>query len=208
MEGVRRRINQAAPAAARSWRRARRRARALRGDRAFARHDLVGPGDFWQEKRAWQIAFLKDRCGLLPAHRFLDIGCGTLRGGIPIIEYLEPEHYTGLEVRPHVLDEAREELELYPAAAAKRPNLVLSTGFPGLPDLGQFDKAWGFSVLIHMADPIARECFPVVTRPESFYQGLAEAAGLRVEDLGTLASLGHSFGLRGDSHHMLRVTRP
>jgi hypothetical protein len=49
--------------------------------------------------------------------------------------------------------------------------------------------------------------FPVVSRPESFYQGLAEAAGLQVEDLGTLASLGHRFGLRGDSHHMLRVTR-
>jgi hypothetical protein len=175
---------------------------------------------------------------LLRHHRFLDIGCGTLRGGIPIIEYLEPGHYTGLEVRPHVLEEARKELALHPAAAAKCPNLVLSEGFPALPDLGPIDQAWGFSVLIHMADPIARDCFayagrvlsqrgvfhanvhigptgdaqggagfPVVSRPESFYQGLAEAAGLQVEDLGTLASLGHSFGLRGDSYHMLRVTR-
>ena len=38
------------------------------------------------------------------------VGCGTLRGGIPLIDYLAPGHYAGVEVRGDVLDEGRREL--------------------------------------------------------------------------------------------------
>ena len=58
------------------------------------RHGMVGPPYLWKMKREFQIKFLTDM-DLKPDHYLLDLGCGTLRGGIPIIEYLEIGHYFG-----------------------------------------------------------------------------------------------------------------
>jgi len=52
---------------------------------AEQRHGLVGPARLWKMKRDFQIGFLKN-FGLKPDNVLLDLGCGTLRGGIPIIE--------------------------------------------------------------------------------------------------------------------------
>ena len=75
------------------------------------RHDWVGPG-YHEMKRDFQITSLKS-LGLQPRHVFLDLGCGTLRGGIPIIDYLETGNYWGVDVRSKVLSEARNELAEY-----------------------------------------------------------------------------------------------
>jgi SAM-dependent methyltransferase len=186
-------------------------------------------------KREFQIGFLRDR-GLEPQHRLIDVGCGTLRGGITLIEYLEAGHYTGLDVRQEALDEGREEL----AAAGledKQPRLVCSDDLASL-DLGTAsDFAWAFAVLIHMPDEVAASCismaarnlrpggrffatvnigdqsegqwreFPVVHRSLEFYSGLAERSGFSLEVLGNLASLGHRGGLSGDHSIMLELTR-
>ena len=61
------------------------------------RHSLVGPAHLWEIKRAFQIQFLQS-VGLTPDQYLLDMGCGTLRGGIPIIKYLEPGHYYGIRI--------------------------------------------------------------------------------------------------------------
>jgi cyclopropane fatty-acyl-phospholipid synthase-like methyltransferase len=74
------------------------------------RHALVGPADLWESKRRFQKNFLL-RAGLKPHHRLLDFGCGTLRGGIPIIDYLDAGNYIGLDVRTETLKEACVELE-------------------------------------------------------------------------------------------------
>ena len=58
----------------------------------------------WRKKRAFQIEFLIKN-GLQPHHHIIDVGCGTLRGGIPIIDYLDPENYACLDVRATVLEE-------------------------------------------------------------------------------------------------------
>jgi SAM-dependent methyltransferase len=208
-------------------------------DAKAERHALVGPADLWKEKRDWQIGFLRDR-GLAPSDRFLDVGCGTLRGGIPVIAYLDAGNYTGFDVRDIAIDEARKELASYPELAAKDATIILSTGFDTLPELGPVEVAWSFSVLIHMEDEISSACllylgknlgpggvyygnvnvgdentsrlgkegFPVVTRPLSFYASLAANAGLAMTDLGTLRSLGHDFGVKGDDHAMLEFRRP
>jgi SAM-dependent methyltransferase len=207
-------------------------------DEKSERHRLVGPAHLWKEKREWQIAFLLTR-GLRRSDRFLDVGCGTLRGGIPIIDYLDEGNYTGIDVRPIAIEEAKKELAGYPNLAEKNARLILSTGFDTLPDLGLIDRAWSFSVLIHMQDDISSACllflgrtlrpggiynatanlgethtsrigkegFPVFRRPIAFYAELAEAAGLTMEDLGTLRSLGHELNV-GDDHHMLEFQRP
>src|SRR5215470_4161956 len=73
------------------------------------RHALVGASHLWKMKRDFQIQFLKTMA-LQPQHYLLDLGCGTLRGGIPLIGYLDEGHYTGVEVREATLKEARKEL--------------------------------------------------------------------------------------------------
>jgi len=186
------------------------------------RHALVGPAHLWQMKRAFQIDYLR-RMGLRPEHHLLDLGCGTLRGGIPLIEYLGQGHYTGLEVRAEVLAEARSELAAA-GCAHKEPHLVHVGDLAALELPTRFEFVWAFSVLIHMDDAtlaqavglVARhlapegrffanvrlgaareerwERFPVVTRALEFYQGHGARHGLTVEDLGPLSELGHRSG--------------
>ena len=67
------------------------------------RHALVGPAHLWEMKRDFQIQFLK-AMGMKPEHYLFDIGCGTLRGGIPLISYLHSGHYFGAEVRAEALE--------------------------------------------------------------------------------------------------------
>jgi cyclopropane fatty-acyl-phospholipid synthase-like methyltransferase len=184
-------------------------------------------------KREFQIEFLRS-AGLRPEHYLLDIGCGTLRGGIPIIQYLERSHYYGTEVRAEVLAEAYNELE--EAGIDKDPILILSKDVSKL-DLGQaFNFVWAYSVLIHLSDEVLRdvlrfvrahlaedgrflanvniakrqdgywhEGFPVIWRPAGFYREEAARAGLEARDLGTVEALGFGSGHPGhDQHHILQ----
>ena len=60
--------------------------------------------------------------GLKPEDVCADYGCGTLRIGIHLIEYLEPGRYWGLDVSNFLLDRGRE-LIGGRLLAEKRPNL-------------------------------------------------------------------------------------
>jgi SAM-dependent methyltransferase len=204
-------------------------------NRRVWRHHLVGPVEFWKMKRDFQMAFLRAQ-GLMPQHRLLDIGCGTLRGGIPIIDYLDRGHYVGIEVRPSVLAEGLKEL-CDAGLEDKAPTLI--AGEIGAIDIpGRLDFVWAFSVLMHMTDDIvertvayvARQIasggafyanvridvthadghwqgFPVASRPLAFYQAICERHGLAMQDLGELAALGHQSGsATQDLQHMLRIT--
>jgi SAM-dependent methyltransferase len=124
------------------------------------RHALVGPAHLWRAKRAFQVHFLK-QVGLQPHHYLLDIGCGTLRGGIPIIEYLEKGHYFGIESRADVLEEGKQELA-QSHLEHKEPALIAASDISHV-DLGRhFDYIWAFSVLIHMTDKILADCLSLI----------------------------------------------
>jgi SAM-dependent methyltransferase len=189
----------------------------------------------WKVKRDFQIAFLRGR-GLRPTDRLADIGCGTLRGGIPIIAYLEPGNYYGFDVREDVLQEAWHELgenEL----THKQPVLTRCDDL-GLLELDErFDLIWAFSVFMHLTDEAldsvlafaSRQLapsgamyanvqvgerpegqwrgFPVITRALADYRRAAARHRLEMADLGTLESLGHPPGL-GAPQVMLMLTRP
>lgn len=217
-----------------AWR-VREKAAWLRASKRERRHALVGPVQLWQAKRDFQIRFLKQR-GLEPKHYLGDIGCGTLRGGIPIIEYLAEGHYYGIERDAEVLEQGRRELE-EAALDPKRPSLV-ATDDVGSLDLGRrFHFLWAFSVLIHMSDKVLERCLhfvdrhlepsgslyanvnigerpddawrglPIVWRSHEFYERAALEHGLRADDLGDLRSLGHAVGNRSDSQRMLRFSK-
>ncbi len=184
-------------------------------------------------KRAFQMRFLKE-AGLRPEHYLFDIGCGTLRGGIPLIEYLEPGHYYGVELRADVLREGRKELK-EAGLTSRVPVLMTAARLNELEVETSFDYVWGFSVLIHMTDEALDDClslvrrvlkpdgvflanvkigeeaegswqgFPVVSRPLSFYEKMARRHGLDVSDLGSLASLDHITGIESqDRQRMLK----
>jgi SAM-dependent methyltransferase len=211
-------------------------ARRADADPGATRHALVGPAHLWRMKREFQIDFLR-RMGLAPQHRLLDLGCGTLRGGIPLIEYLAPGHYTGIEVRAEALVEARRELA-EAGLEQRKPELHLCGDLSQLSLPARFDFAWAFSVLIHMDDAVAANAlsfaarqlaaggalyanvnageapprrwqgFPVVTRPLAFYAELAGRVGLAMTPLGALRELGHVSGdAAADAQWMLRFAR-
>ena len=181
---------------------------------------MVGPAYLWEMKRDFQIQFLK-AMNLMPEHYLLDIGCGTLRGGIPLITYLQEGHYFGVEPRMKVLNEGRNELRKEDQEG-KNPTLLLSPDISQLVIDQRFDYIWAFSVLIHMSDEILNDTlgfaskhlskegvfyanvkigehdelgnwqgFPVVVRSFEFYNHACAKNGLVVSDLGTLKDHGH-----------------
>jgi cyclopropane fatty-acyl-phospholipid synthase-like methyltransferase len=129
---------------------------------AQKRHFKAGPLHLWRVKRDFQIGFLKE-VGLAPEHLLLDIGCGTLRGGIPIIAYLEAGHYYGVESRVDVFNEGTKELK-EAKLEDKEPVLINSGDLSSLEVDAAFDFIWAFSVLIHMTDEIVADCLRFVER--------------------------------------------
>ncbi len=186
--------------------------------------DSMGFRGQWDEHRRFQIDFLRSR-GLLPSHELLEIGCGPLTGGMPIIAYLQPNHYCGIDIRSSVLDLAWKEVGIA-GLSARNPRLIHSSSF-GATELRdeRFDFALSFSVLFHLSDELLAAYFlqigrrlkqggiclaqvnthlpdstwlqfPFVRRTLGQYLELAAAAGLEGRSLGTIEALG--FRLPGE----------
>jgi hypothetical protein len=197
--------------------------------------DSMGFRGQLEEHRRFQIAFLKAR-GLDPSHSLLEIGCGPLTGGIPIIEYLLPGHYYGVDIRGSVLNLAWREVGLA-GLSARNPRLICSDSF-GANELGdqEFEFALSFSVLYHLNDSLLSAyfiqvakrlrkegtCFanvnthlsdstwlefPFIRRGISEYAAVAASAGLGTKLLGKLENLG--FRLKGEErlNEMLAFVR-
>lgn len=50
----------------------------------------------FHDHKDWQVDLLKNK-GLLPHHNFLDLGCGILRLGMSLVEYLNDDKYCGVD---------------------------------------------------------------------------------------------------------------
>ena len=117
-------------------------------------------GGLWDELGQLQLDFMI-REGLKPHHKLLDIGCGSLRGGIQFIRYLDVGNYVGLDPNISLLD-AGYEIELTSCKLKERmprENLICMGDFdPPFPD-GTFDFALAQSVFTHVTLNTIRKCF-------------------------------------------------
>ncbi len=108
-------------------------------------------GGLWDEMGVWQFEFCKDR-GLNSSDIFLDIGCGSFRGGVHFARYLQPAHYFGVDAHAVLLD-AGYERELVPRgldSRVPRSNLLETQVF----EFERFDRKFDFvlaqSVFTHL----------------------------------------------------------
>ena len=117
-------------------------------------------GGYWYTGGKFQFELLQ-RHGLRPHHRMLDIGCGTLRVGRLVARYLEPGHYTGLDISRGALDYANK-LVAKEGLTERKPRLVLNEHkrltFDQFPD-ETFDYLMAYSVFTHLPRESVDECF-------------------------------------------------
>lgn len=102
----------------------------------------------WAEIGKLQFDYLVEQ-GLKPEHRFLDVGCGSLRGGIHFIRYLETGHYFGVDINERLLEAGRTELARN-NIVDKNPSLVWTDSFDFQSLDQQFDYALAQSVFTHL----------------------------------------------------------
>ena len=116
-------------------------------------------GGMWEEIGKAQFQFLLDQ-GMEPSDYLLDVGCGSLRGGIHFIKYLDTGHYFGVEKEADLL-KAGQEIEIVQNGLKdKNPTLILSDEFNlGLvPHTVRFDYALALSVFTHLPIDKIEQC--------------------------------------------------
>jgi SAM-dependent methyltransferase len=106
-----------------------------------------------------QRRFLIDH-GLQPQHTLLDIGCGSLRGGVHFIRYLEAGNYIGVDINQSLLDTGFA-IELKAAGLQdklRRENLVCLLEFEFDRLDRHFDFVLAHSLFTHVTFNRIRQC--------------------------------------------------
>lgn len=129
----------------------------MRRDVAAGRH-RISIGGHWESMGKLQLDFLVSQ-GLRPEHRMLDVGCGCLRAGVHLVQYLQPGRYYGIDVSQAMLDAGRGELAALRVEDRVPPqNLVCTADF----DVSTFDVRFEFalaqSVFTHLSLNQLRLC--------------------------------------------------
>lgn len=106
-------------------------------------------GGLWEHMGRLQFQFLVGE-GLRPEHTFLDVGCGSLRGGVHFIRYLEDGNYHGIDALDWLLL-AAEEVEIpRHGLEGRRVHLELRDDFDFRVFDTRFDFALAQSVFTHL----------------------------------------------------------
>lgn len=120
-------------------------------------------GGMWDEIGELQFNFLVKN-GLKPRHKLLDIGCGSLRGGVHFVRYLESGNYYGMDRDEMLLNAAREvELPRY-GLSGKAASLVRRDDFDFSVFGAEFDYALAQSVFTHLPWNSIMRCLVNVER--------------------------------------------
>lgn len=113
--------------------------------------DWVGGSSLWELQGNLQKNFLISQ-GLSPEHKFLDLGCGCLRAGIKLIEYLYKDNYYGQDINLYLLRMGLEnEMPNNLKDKVNINNFCISKDFTLLFDQDiKFDMAISQSVFTHL----------------------------------------------------------
>ncbi|MBT8455711.1 MAG: class I SAM-dependent methyltransferase [Rhodobacteraceae bacterium] len=111
--------------------------------------------------------------GMTPKSRVLDIGCGALRNGFLLMNYLEKDMYYGVEPNTAMMDEGKDKLAK-PFLQDKTPNLSDTDQFDFKGSFGDvvFDFAFARSVFTHTSKSQMDLCFKElakVSRPGTIF---------------------------------------
>jgi SAM-dependent methyltransferase len=118
-------------------------------------------GGLWEELGRLQLELLVHQ-GLEPSHYLLDIGCGSLRGGVRFIQYLDPGRYYGIDIDEGLLNAG--ETELRAAGLLDKLHTLRQTTTFDL-DFGRpFDFALAQSVFTHLPMNSIQRCVMNVER--------------------------------------------
>jgi len=85
-------------------------------------------GGLWEEIGKLQFDFLVSQ-GLKPGHTLLDIGCGSLRGGVHFINYLNTGNYLGLDKEQELINRGIEQELGKEMQIEKKSEFVISDCF-------------------------------------------------------------------------------
>jgi SAM-dependent methyltransferase len=112
-------------------------------------------GGAWDVQGQRQLDFLRE-AGLRPQHYLLDVGCGTLRGGVKLVPYLDTGHYWGVDSNPEALAGGREAIAEV-GLESKHPHLVHLIDFDFESLDRQFDYYLAYSLFTELPlNPIIR----------------------------------------------------
>jgi hypothetical protein len=106
---------------------------------------LLGHRDYvggrWDEIGKLQFEFIVQH-GLQPSSNLLDVGCGSLRGGVHFIRYLESGHYLGIDKEKKLIDLGIKKELGRRTHREKSPQFVISSKF----EFSRFTKRPDYSI--------------------------------------------------------------
>lgn len=105
-------------------------------------------GGMWDEIGLLQYGYLKEQ-GLRPSQVLFDIGCGSMRGGLHFIRYLEPGNYVGLDINESLLKAGEQEIAAA-GLADRRPTLIQDADFDFDKIGRKADVALAISLFTHL----------------------------------------------------------
>lgn len=91
------------------------------------------------------------REGLRPTSHVLEVGCGCLSAGMPILSFLEPDHYVGIDPNDWLIETAMRRSAWRDTIQAKRPVFLHNMAFDATESGRKFDFVLSHSILSHAA---------------------------------------------------------
>lgn len=90
--------------------------------------------------------------GLQSNHYVLEVGCGALMSGIPIMSYLQNGHYVGIDPNPWLMNQTLLIAENQQVVKEKSPLFIATVDFDASSSNIIFDYIFAHSIMSHAAD--------------------------------------------------------
>ena len=108
-------------------------------------------GGMWEMIGGLQFSFIVKQ-GLQKSHKFIDVGCGSLRGGHHFIDYLDSNNYYGLDINKSLIVNGieKELSDLNKKKVSFDTNFTVNDSFD-FPFEAKFDYGIGLSIFTHLS---------------------------------------------------------